>query len=319
MNLRESTWNGQHGLVYTGIRDIKQREIEILKEHALKLNVNAIEALIDLCRENISQSQPKNWISFFEKLNILTNEWNEFFVRGYVINHMCDDLRSKKLSEKDDRLLANHPILKTYIFNSFVDYETLTSDQYFGRLVRAMDPQTMEEETFKKSLILMGHYLKGDNTNIFKWSEALSRYPLDNNYFPIINSRIWAARFIHEFVKNRHIDSELESEWLDMIKRQKQGEKLFYSMEALPILVKYSKNVDLIEQVFEHLEEELDKDLEFFPIANCVESSMFNASKSAFYKKIGRAEESRQLRQILVQTPCLKSYQGYAFRVASAV
>lgn len=165
----------------------------------------------------------------------------------------------------------------------------------------------------------MGHYLNGDRLNIVKWSEALSRYPTDKTYFPIINSRIWAARFIHGATKEEYIDKDLQLEWLKMVKKQPYGQKLFYTMEALPILVKYSDQFEIIDSTIEQVELELKADNVKFPLSHCVETSIFIASKGNFYRKLGRINESDDLLKDLYKRPCLASYQGYAFRIASGV
>ena len=315
----EGDYSEEWGDLSKRFNELSINELHSLRNAALGLNVGAIKRLTKLVEENINQSDVSNWIPFFEKLNLVSNEWQEFFVRGYIMNQLGPLLRSKILSDRETFLVANHPILKVYIFNSFVDYETLGSDAYFGRLVQLLDPQSMEEETFKKSLILMGHYLNGDRVNIVKWSEALSRYPTDKTYFPIINSRIWAARFIHGATKEENIDKDLQLEWLKMVKKQPEGQKLFYTMEALPILVKYSDQFEIIDSTLEQVEVELKADNVRFPLSHCVETSMFIASKGNFYRKLGRFNESDELLKDLYKRPCLASYQGYAFRIASGV
>ena len=315
----EGFYSEEWGDLSKRFNELSITELHSLRNAALGLNVGAIKRLTKLVEENINQTDVTKWIPFFEKLNLVSNEWQEFFVRGYIMNQLGPLLRSKKLSNREAFLVANHPILKVYIFNSFVDYETLGSDAYFGRLVQLLDPQSMEEETFKKSLILMGHFLNGDRVNIIKWSEALSRYPTDKSYFPIINSRIWAARFIQGATQEEYIDKDLQLEWLKIVKKQPDGQKLFYTMEALPILVKYSDQYEIIESTLEQVEVELKADNVKFPLSHCVETSMFIASKGNFYRKLGRLNESDDLLKDLYRRPCLASYQGYAFRIASGV
>jgi hypothetical protein len=315
----EDGYSQEWGDLKKGVHELTVNELHSLRNAALELNIGAIKRLTKLTGENINQPDVVQWIPFFERLNLVSNEWQEFFVRGYIMNQLGPLLRSKLLSDREAFLVANHPILKVYIFNSFVDYETLGSDAYFGRLVQLLDPQSLEEETFKKSLILMGHYLKGDRVNMVKWSEALSRYPTDKTYFPIINSRIWAARFIHGAIKEDYIDEDLQLEWLKMVKKQPDGQKLFYTMEALPILVRYSDQFEIIDSTLKQVEVELQSENMNFPLSHCVETSMFIASKGNFYRKLGRVNESKQLLQDLYKRPCLASYQGYAFRIASGV
>lgn len=133
------------GDLQKSFEELTINELQNLRNAALELNIGAIRRLTKLTEENINQSDVTKWIPFFEKLNLVSNEWQEFFVRGYIMNQLGLLLRSKKLSNQEAFLVANHPILKVYIFNSFVDYETLGSDAYFGRLVQLLDPQSMEE------------------------------------------------------------------------------------------------------------------------------------------------------------------------------
>ena len=64
---------------------------------------------------------------------------------------------------------------------------------------------------------------------------------------------------------------------------------------------------------------ELKVDNVKFPLSQCVEASMFIASKGNLYRKLGRLNESDGLLKDLYKRPCLASYQGYAFCIASGV
>jgi len=145
----EGFYSEEWGDLSKRFNELSINELHSLRNAALGLNVGAIKRLTKLVEENINQSDVTKWIPFFEKLNLVSNEWQEFFVRGYIMNQLGPLLRSKKLSNREAFLVANHPILKVYIFNSFVDYETLGSDAYFGRLVQLLDLRVWKRKRSK--------------------------------------------------------------------------------------------------------------------------------------------------------------------------
>jgi len=172
-----------------------------VRSKALVHDIEGILQLIVWCRRNVKQSDVRSWIPFFERLDLKDNDFPEFYLKGYIANHLSDLLRNRKFKEKELAQIANSPILRNWMLFSFVDYETLQPQNYYGRLTHEFNPENLEEEKFKKSVILTQYYLEGNLGMMKKWSEALSRYPTDESYFPIINGRVWAAGFLNQMLK----------------------------------------------------------------------------------------------------------------------
>ncbi len=300
---------------YTRVSDL---DFLLLRKQALQRHIPSILQLIRWARKNIAQSKVQAWVPFFERLNLSDSNLVEFYLKGYITNHLGEDLRARKFKDHELFFLANNPVLQNWILHAFVDYNTLGKDQYYNRLVAQIDPQSLEQETFKKSLVLMGYYLDGDLPMMRKWSEALSRYPTDKYYFPIINGRVWAAKFINQMLKTGALQTDLVQDWFQELKDEPISFVMPFAMEPLPVLVRFGENIQQIEEVLEFLGPAMHLNLLRNPFVANIENAVFLASKTAFLSRIGDSTRANALHGQLTRNSCLLSYQNYINQIANS-
>ena len=73
-------------------------------------------------------------------------------------------------------------------------------------------------------------------------------------------------------------------------------------------MVKYSDQFEIIDSTLEKVEVELKAGNVKFALSQCVETSIFIASKGNLHRKLGRLNESDGLLKDLYRRPCLASY-----------
>jgi len=132
-----------------------------VRNKALVCDIEGILQLSVWSRRNVEQSDVRAWIPFFERLDLKDNDFPQFYLKGYIANHLSDLLRNRKFKEKELAQIANSPILRNWMLFSFVDYETLQPQNYYGRLANEFNPENLEEETFKNPSFLPNITSKG--------------------------------------------------------------------------------------------------------------------------------------------------------------
>ncbi len=297
---------------------VSDLDFQLVRENALQRHIPSILQLITWARKNIAQTKVQSWVAFFERLNLNDAELMEFYLKGYLLNHIGESLRFRNFKDHELNFIANNPVLRNWILHSFVDYDTLHKDLYYNRLVAEMDPQNLEQETFKKSVILTGYYLDGNVQMMRKWSEALSRYPTDKNYFPIINGRVWAAKFIHQMLKTGALQSDLVQDWFEVLKEEPLEYLMPFAMEPLPILVRFGANTQQIQEVMEFLGPALHLNLLQNPFVASLENAVFLACKTSFFSRIKDTSRAQEFRQELYRNSCLPSYRNYLYGIANS-
>ena len=256
-----------------------------VRNKALTHDIEGILQLIVWSSRNVKQSDVRSWIPFFERLDLTDKEFPQFYLKGYIANHLSDLLRNRKFMEKELAQIANSPILRNWMLFSFVDYETLQPQNYYGRLTNEFNPENLEEETFKKSVILTQHYLEGNIDMMRKWSEALSRYPTDESYFPIVNGRVWAARFLNQMLKTGQLQSDLVQDWFNDLKDRSLVLIMLNALEALPILVRYGADKPQIQEVLDYVGYAQHLNVIRNHFVASIENAVYLASRTAFYAR----------------------------------
>ena len=293
-------------------------DFTFIHEKALSHHLESMVQLIVWSKNNIKQKNVLDWVSFFERLDLKDSNLNEFYLKGYIMNHMSDILRVRKFKESDLALMANHPVLRDWILHSFVDYGTLYHGQYYGRLIMELNPENLEQETFKKSLMLTQHYLDGNVVMMKKWSEALSRYPINSQYFPIINGRVWAARFMNQMLKTGALRKELVQDWFAALQEEPISNVMPYAIEPLPILVRFGEDIQQIEEILNYVGFANHVCILNNPLAASIDKAVYLASKTAFLSRVKDATRAQEYRMQLYQNMCLPSYKNYIFGIANA-
>lgn len=299
-------------------RKVSKDFFQYVREKAVMHDVESMMQLIVWSKRNIQQQNVLSWVDFFERLDLRDHILLEFYLKGYIANHFCNILRNRNFEENELKFLANHPVLRDCILHSFVDYGTLRAGKYYGRLVTEFNPETIEQETFKKSLILTQHYLDGNSEMIRKWSEALSRYPTSRNYFPIINGRVWAARFLDQKMKTGALRHDLVSDWYSSLREQSVQHIMPYSMEPLPILVRFAEDTQQVQEILKYVGNATQLSLMQNPLVAGVDHAVYLACKTAFHSRIKDYRNASEFRRKLRQNSCLPSYSGYIFDVSNA-
>lgn len=317
-----SLWEIQNDPVLLGkyrldFRSIGNDLFDRVREKAVMHDVDSMMQLIVWSKRNIQQRNVLEWVDFFERLDLKDSVLLEFYLKGYIANHFCNILRNRKFRDKELSAMANHPVLRDWILHSFVDYGTLAAGKYYGRLVAEFNPETIEQESFKKSLILTQHYLKGDHVMVKKWSEALSRYPTSQNYFPIINGRVWAARFLDQTVRTGALRRDLVSDWYRSLREQSIQHIMPYSIEPLPILVRFAEDTQQIQEILNYVGNATKHTLMNNPLVASVDHAVYLACESAFHTRVRDYENANAFRQKLQQNNCLPSYSGYIFGISN--
>lgn len=64
-----------------------------------------------------------------------------------------------------------------------------------------------------------------------------------NPIFPIINGRVWAARFLNQMLKTGQLQSDLVKDWFLDIQETSLTLIMQKSLEVLPILVRYGAHM----------------------------------------------------------------------------
>lgn len=297
---------------------VRDDEFKRVREKALLYEMEGILQLVVWSRRNIKQIDVLAWIPFFERLDLQDHELPQFYLKGYIANHLSDILRNRKFKEKELAQIANSPVLRNWILLSFVDYETLQSQKYYGRLLKEFNPENLEEETFKKSLILTQYYLEGNIDMMKKWSEALSRYPTDESYFSIINGRVWAARFLNQMLKTGQLQSDLVQDWFNDLKYTSLTLVMPKSLEVLPILVRYGADMSQIQDVLDYVGYSVHLNLIHNPLVASIDNAVYLASRTAFFSRINDATRAQEYRLELYKNLCLPSYSNYLFGIANA-
>lgn len=297
---------------------VSENQFETIRNAALGVDLESMIQLIVWCQVEVSQNKVSEWASLFERLNFKDTNSSEFYLKGYVMNHLADILRERKFSTDELQTIVNSDILKSYIFESFVDYQTLSHNGYYGRLVEEFNPATLEQETFKKSLTLTKYYLEGNVPMMRKWAEALSRYPTDETYFPIINGRVWAARFLNQALKKGKIQDELVLEWFKHVQNEPTAKVTQFVLEPLPILLKFLNNLELMEEILDFVTVVAEINLLQNPLVASIENAILLACKTAFYKRKQELVKSQEFRLKLVKNSCLPSYQSYIQGIANS-
>lgn len=297
---------------------VRDDEFKRVREKALLYEMEGILQLVVWSRRNIKQIDVLAWIPFFERLDLQDRELPQFYLKGYIANHLSDILRNRKFKEKELAQIANSPVLRNWILLSFVDYETLQSQKYYGRLLKEFNPENLEEETFKKSLILTQYYLEGNIDMMKKWSEALSRYPTDESYFSIINGRVWAARFLNQMLKTGQLQSDLVQDWFNDLKYTSLTLVMPKSLEVLPILVRYGADMSQIQDVLDYVGYSVHLNLIHNPLVASIDNAVYLASRTAFFSRINDATRAQEYRLELYKNLCLPSYSNYLFGIANA-
>lgn len=317
-----SLWQVKNDPVLLGkyrfdFRSVSSDLFAFVREKAVMHDVKSMMQLIVWSKRNIQQRNVLEWVDFFERLDLKDSVLLEFYLKGYIANHFCDILRKRKFRDKELSAMANHPVLRDWILHSFVDYGTLAAGKYYGRLVAEFNPETIEQETFKKSLILTQHYLQGNNEMVKKWSEALSRYPTSQNYFPIINGRVWSARFLNQKVKTGALRRDLVSDWYRSVREQPVPHIMPYSMEPLPILVRFAEDTQQIQEILDYVGRATQLTLQNNPLVASVDHAVYLACESAFHARVRDYENAQVFRQKLQENNCLPSYSGYIFGISN--
>lgn len=297
---------------------VRDDEFKRVREKALLYEMEGILQLVVWSRRNIKQIDVLAWIPFFERLDLQDRELPQFYLKGYIANHLSDILRNRKFKDKELAQIANSLVLRNWILLSFVDYETLQSQKYYGRLIKEFNPENLEEETFKKSLILTQYYLEGNIDMMKKWSEALSRYPTDESYFPIINGRVWAARFLNQMLKTGQLQSDLVQDWFNDLKYTSLTLVMPKSLEVLPILVRYGDDMSQIQDVLDYVGYSVHLNLIHNPLVASIDNAVYLASRTAFFSRINDATRAQEYRLELYKNLCLPSYSNYLFGIANA-
>jgi hypothetical protein len=289
-----------------------------VRNKALVCDIEGILQLIVWSRRNVKQSDVRAWIPFFERLDLKDTDFPQFYLKGYIANHLSDLLRNRKFKEKELAQIANSPILRNWMLFSFVDYETLQPQNYYGRLTYEFNPENLEEETFKKSVILTQYYLEGNLVMMKKWSEALSRYPTDESYFPIINGRVWAARFLNQMLKTGQLQSDLVQDWFNDLKDRSLVLVMLNALEALPILVRYGSDQTQIQEVLDYVGYAQHLNVIHNPFVASLENAVYLASRTAFYTRFNDPIRAQEFRTKLYENLCLPSYSNYLYGIAHA-
>lgn len=299
-------------------RRVNDVSFNSVREKALSRHLESMVQLIVWAKNNLKQKETLAWVSFFERLDLKDSNLHEFYLKGYIMNHMSDILRVRKFKESDLVIIANHPVLRDWVLNSFVDYGTLRQGQYYARLITELNPENLEQETFKKSLILTQYYLDGNVSMMKKWSEALSRYPTNSSYFPIINGRVWAARFINQMLKTGALRKDLVQDWFVALQEEPLSSVMPSSIEPLPILVRFAEDVQQIEEILNYVGFANHVCILNNPLAASIDKAVYLASKTAFLSRIKDITRAQEYRTQLYQNMCLPSYQNYIFGIANA-
>jgi len=297
---------------------VRDGDFPSVRARALLYDVDATIQLILWAKKNISQKDVLSWVPFFERLELRDSVLQEFYLKGYIANHLGDILRTRRFKPTELYNLANHPVLKDWILHSFVDYETLSPNGYYGRLVEEINPENIEEETFKKSLILTKYYLDGNVQMMKKWSEALSRYPLNKNYFPIINGRVWAARFMDQMLKTGFLRKDLVLDWSNWLQNEPLACVMPNAMEPLPILVRFGEDLVQIEELLNYIGYAIQVSVINNPLVASVDNAVYLAAQAAFNRRKKDHDKARDFQNQLNQNSCLPSYSNYVFGIANA-
>jgi len=297
---------------------VRDGDFQSCRSRALNFDPEATVQLILWAQKNIGQREVLAWVPFFQRLDLKDSVLQEFYLKGYIANHLGEILRNRKFKKSELYILANHPVLKDWILHSFVDYGSLKPTGYYGKLVYEINPENIEEETFKKSLILTQYYLEGNVGMMKKWSEALSRYPLDKNYFPIINGRVWAARFMDQLLKTGAIRNDLISDWWRYLKNEPLSCVMPNSMEPLPILVRFGEDTEQIEEILNYIGYAIHVAVVNNPLVASVDNAMYLASQTAYNKRIKDFKKAHEFQNELNKNLCLPSYSKYVFSLANA-
>lgn len=297
---------------------VRDDEFMRVRKKALSHEIQEIVQLVVWSRRNVKQRDVLSWIPFFERLDLKDTDLVQFYLKGYIANHLSDILRNRKFKEKELAQIANSPVLRNWILFSFVDYETLQPQKYYGRLITEFNPEDLEEETFKKSLILTRYYLEGNVDMMKKWSESLSRYPTDESYFPIINGRVWAARFLNQMLKTGQLQSDLVQDWFSDIKETSLVLVMPKSLEVLPLLVRYGEDINQIREVLDYVGYSVQINVIQNPLVASIENAVYLASRTAFFSRINDVQRAQEFRLELYKNLCLPSYSNYLFGIANA-
>lgn len=297
---------------------VRDGDFQRMRDKALLHDIEGILQLVVWSRRNVKQSDVLAWIPFFERLDLRDNELSQFYLKGYIANHLSDILRNRKFKEKELAQIAHSPVLRNWILFSFVDYETLQPQKYYGRLITELNPENLEEETFKKSLILTQYYLEGNVDMMKKWSESLSRYPTDESYFPIINGRVWAARFLNQMLKTGQLQSDLVKDWFLDLQETSLSLVMPKSLEVLPILVRYGADMRQIQDVLDYVGYAVHLNVIQNPLVASIDNAVYLASRTAFFARINDDMRAQEYRLELYKNLCLPSYSNYLFGIANA-
>jgi hypothetical protein len=292
-------------------KKMNSSQIQELRRRALNFEPEYLKLLVDLFAYELREKKVSSWIDFFENMDLCEKVEREFYLRGFLMNQMHEILRNRKFTERELLLMASNPVLKKYVIESFVDYTSLYPDGYYSRIIKYYDPLDLEEESFKKSLILVENYLAGNEKEVAKWSQALSRYPSDPHYFPIINSRIWAARFLDQTITSGFVQEDMIDFWWDEWSQMPESQRVLGSLEVLPIVVAHGQNPESKKRILDRVEAYMKTALVENPATEFVEFGVFLASKILFYKQIKDSGKVLELTQELDQMPFLPSYRHY--------
>jgi hypothetical protein len=286
-------------------------EFSEIRNGALRFEYQAMQRVIYLMKRVLKEEKMEIWLELFQMLDLKDESIKEFYLKGYFMNQMSDIIRNRHFSEKEIRKVTQNDLLTNYIFESFVDYKSLHFGGYYQKMALELNPTNLEQESFKKSLLLMEQYLNGNLKEVRKWSEALSRYPTNETYFPIINSRIWAARFLHQRIQTGHVQDDLAHDWISEIQKSDTTQLLLTVLEALPIFITHGKNLELKGHVIHYIDQYAENALKSNPLEWCLNFGVLSACKVSLYMQMREFDKAHAVREEMSKVSFLPSYSHY--------